>query len=396
MKPDKSKYIVVINGGSSSLKFSLYQTASFQLELSGAINHIGSGKSEMKISSQDGVIFTNSKAAYATVADGAKAVIDWLKDHEQNYVIAAIGHRLVQGGAKHREPEKITGHVLQDLQEFIYLAPNHLPNEIKIIKAFTAAFPDVPQVACYDTFFHKDLPSYTREYPLPVSYQKKGLMRYGFHGLSYEYIMQKLIEEDPAAAQHKIIIAHLGNGASMAAVMNGISVDTTMGLSPTGGLVMGTRSGDLDPGVVLFLLKEGKLNAEELDQLLNKESGLKAIAGISDVQDLLKKEAGDPKAQEALKVFCYQASKFIGALAAGMGGLDTLVFTGGIGENSIPIRERICEGLNFMGIKINQRSNRAQLNIISSKTSRVKVKMMKTNEEWMIAQHTQHIINQRH
>ena len=393
MKADHSKCILVINGGSSSLKFSLFQALSFKLQLSGTIKHIGSGKSAMKIVSEEGTIYTNDNETCNTVADGAKAVVQWLKDNGHVDRLAAIGHRLVQGGATHRFPELITDLVLEELQDFIYLAPNHLPDEIKIIKTFKTAFPDLIQIACYDTFFHKDLPSYTRNYPLPASYQKRGLIRYGFHGLSYEYIMQQLQEEDPLTRKKKIIIAHLGNGASMAAVVGGISVDTTMGLTPAGGLVMGTRSGDLDPGVVLFLQKEGKLTAEQLDELLNKESGLKAIAGISDVQDLLEKESDDPKAKEALAVFCYQASKFIGALAAGMGGLDMLVFTGGIGENAAPVRERICAGLSFMGIKINQRSNRAHLEVISAKSGRVKVKVIKTNEELMIARHTQHIIN---
>lgn len=395
MKADTQKYILVINGGSSSLKFSLYHTASFHVELSGAVSHIGSSHSVMKIISGDNSLFESASSDYKTVVDGAKALISWLNG-QQHFIIAAIGHRLVQGGSAHRKPEIITAKVLKELQEFIYLAPNHLPDEIKTIQTFTSAFPDVPQVACYDTYFHKDLPSYTKNYALPKTYRDKGLMRYGFHGLSYEFIMEKLKETDPAAVKKKIIIAHLGNGASMAAVVNGISVETTMGLSPTGGLVMGTRSGDLDPGVVLFLLKEGKLSANQLDELLNKESGMKAIAGISDVQDLLAKESGDEKAKEALVVFCYHAKKFIGALSAAMGGLDLLIFTGGIGENSPVLRERICEGLDFMGVKINKRSNRSKQEIISSKTSRVTIKMMKTDEEWMIAKHTQHIINHRH
>jgi len=393
MTAGTEKYILVVNGGSSSLKFSLYHTKSLYAELSGQVNHIGSKGSYMEISRKDKVIFSNSSDTYKTMADGVKALVDWLTANGHHRSIEAIGHRLVQGGPQHREPEVITDDLLQSLHQYIYLAPNHLPQEIKTILTFREAFPDLPQVACFDTSFHRHLPSYTKNYPLPKEYQQKGLMRYGFHGLSYEYIMQSLLEKDPAASAQKIIIAHLGNGASMAAVVNGISVDTTMGLSPAGGLVMGTRTGDLDPGVILFLLKEAKLSATKLDEVLNKESGLKAIAGTSDMQELLKNEAQDPAAEEALKVFCYQAKKFIGALAAGMGGLDTLVFTGGIGEHSALIRERICENLGFMGIRINKRSNQAMKEVISSRASKVSIRMMKTSEEYMIAQHTQHIIN---
>lgn len=391
---DKDKCILIINGGSSSLKFSLYHTHSSEVELSGEVNHIGSKQSSMQITSRDKIIFNDNTAAYENLVDGANALINWLKDNLHDLVITGIGHRLVQGGPKHRKPELITDEVLQALHEFVYLAPNHLPNEIKTIKTFRSAFPDLPQVACFDTYFHRDLPSVTRYYPLPEEYKKKGLMRYGFHGLSYEYIMQKLVAENPSASGKKIIIAHLGNGASMAAVLNGTSVDTTMGLSPAGGLVMGTRSGDLDPGVILFLLKQEKLSTSQLDELLNKDSGLKAIAGISDVQELLKAEEDhDTKAKEALTVFCYAAKKSIGALAAAMGGLDMLIFTGGIGEHSSVIRERICGDLSFMGIRISKTANRKMQEVISSKLSRVTVKMMKTDEEQMIFKHTQYIIN---
>lgn len=393
MKADSDKCILVINGGSSSLKFSLYHTHSSEVELSGELSHIGSKQGSMEISGRGKIIFKDN-SAYKNLIDGANALIGWLKDNLNDLSITGIGHRLVQGGPKHRKPELITDEVLQALHEFVYLAPNHLPNEIKTIKTFKSAFPDIPQVACFDTYFHRDLPSFTKYYPLPEEYKDKGLMRYGFHGLSYEYIMQKLVEEQPSASGKKIIIAHLGNGASMAAVLNGISVDTTMGLSPAGGLVMGTRSGDLDPGVILFLLKKEKLSTSQLDELLNKQSGLKAIAGISDVQELLKaEEAHDTKAKEALTVFCYAAKKSIGALAAAMGGLDILIFTGGIGEHSSVIRERICSDLSFMGIRINKVANRKMQEVISSKLSGVTVKMMKTDEEQMIFKHTQNIIN---
>ncbi|WP_454802116.1 acetate/propionate family kinase [Mucilaginibacter phyllosphaerae] len=348
--------ILVVNGGSSSIKYAVYRKADLTEYYSGTI-----------------------------VTKATAEVINLIKEKTQQTVISAIVHRLVQGGPEHMQPELVTTKLIDKLKSYIYLAPNHLPGELKLIKAFQSAFKNIPQVACFDTAFHKDIPSWIRHYPLPETYQKMGLMKYGFHGLSYQYILQKLITENPNTKKQKIIIAHLGNGASMAAIKNGISVDTTMGLSPTGGLVMGTRSGDLDPGVTLFLLKTAKLTPTQLDELLNKNSGMKAIAGQSDVRELLKAENDDPKAAEALQVFCYTARKFIGSLAAGLGGLDQLIFTGGIGENSATIRTRICEGLEFMEIELNQTKNKDNSPLISTNASRVKVQVIKTNEALMMA-----------
>jgi acetate kinase len=382
---DKSDtYILALNCGSSSLKFGLYSRDSLQSELSGIVNRIGDKNSHFEIKDGNNAILESRNAHFKDIKAAAKALVKWLKVNKQ-LSIAAIGHRLVQGGPDHRQPEIITHDLLKTLHKFIYLAPNHLPDEISTIKIFQAAFPDLPQVACFDTAFHKDIPAYAKYYPLPGKYKDKGLMRYGFHGLSCQYIMQKLGEESPSIAKQKIIIAHLGNGASMTAVKDGISVDTTMGLSPIGGLVMGTRSGDLDPGVTVFLLKQSKLSANNLDELLSKRSGLKAIAGTNDVQELLKNEKADPKAALALLVFCYSARKFIGALAASMGGLDLLVFTGGIGENSAVIRERICAEMNFMGIEIDSKKNSANEPVVSRGKTHVSIRVIKTDEELMIA-----------
>lgn len=375
--------ILVINCGSSSLKLSLYGKASLSSEWSGSVGHIGSGKGLLEIKDDQGQVLESRTGNFKNLDAAVKEVIDWLKSNGHHYNLSAIGHRLVQGGPDHRQPEIITPGLLKTLDKFVYLAPNHLPDELQTIKAFQAAFPKVPQVACFDTAFHKDIPSYAKDYPLPKKYKDKGLMKYGFHGLSYQYILQELVSEDPTITKKKIIIAHLGNGASMAAVKGGISMDTTMGISPTGGLVMGTRSGDLDPGVLLFLLKLDKLTPNQMDELLSKESGLKAIAGKSDVKDLLDAEGDNPKAAEALTVFCYAAKKFIGALAAAMGGLDLLVFTGGIGENSAVIRERICKDLEFMGIEL------------SNQKSRVTVRVIPTNEELMIARLTGDLLNDK-
>jgi acetate kinase len=395
MTKQRNAGILVINCGSSSLKFSLYSAASLLAEWSGSVSPIGSGKGKLEISDNRHQVIASRSANFKDLDAAVKEVITWLKSHPGQMKPAAIGHRLVQGGPEHRQPEIITPQLLETLGQFVYLAPNHLPEELKTIKTFQAAFPGTPQVACFDTAFHQDMPVYAKDYPLPPKYKAMGLLRYGFHGLSYQYILQELTAEDPAITKKKIIIAHLGNGASMAAVKEGVSVDTTMGISPTGGLVMGTRSGDLDPGVLLFLLKQDKLTPGQLDDLLSKESGLKAISGKSDVQELLQAEPNDPKAAEALTVFCYAAKKFIGALAAAMGGLDLVVFTGGIGEHSAVIRERICKGLEFMGIEIAETKNPGHGPLISKKKSSVTVRVIPTNEELMIARLTGGLLNHK-
>ncbi len=386
-------YILSINCGSSSLKFSLYHSVSAVLELTGNISRIGDEKANLEIKDSLGHVIDSRTTHYKDFNAGVKDVIEWLKSSGAQYPIDAIGHRLVQGGPKHRKPEIITAQLLTDLRQYIYLAPNHLPDEISTIQAFQSAYPEVQQIACFDTSFHRNMPAYAQNYPLPSKYKEKGLFKYGFHGLSYEYIMQELAAEYLPVARQKIIIAHLGNGASMAAVKNGLSMDTTMGVSPIGGLVMGTRSGDLDPGVLLFLLNQYQMTPAELEDLLSKRSGLKAIAGISDVQELLHMEATSVEAKEALTVFCYSAKKYIGSLAAAMEGLDMLIFTGGIGENSAVIRERICQGLGYMGIDLDEKMNLKNELIISKDKSRVTVRVIKTNEELMMARLVRAVLN---
>ncbi len=393
---EKSKtYILSLNGGSSSLKFSLYHSVSTKLEWAGSIDRIGEKNARLEIKDIAGQVLKNRIGNYKDFSAAVAAVMEWLKNDQHHYPLLAIGHRLVQGGAKHRKPLMITDGLLQSLDQLTYLAPNHLPDEINIIKAFRSAYPHVQQIACFDTSFHRDMPPYAADYPLPAKFKEMGLIRYGFHGLSYEFIMQELAGLESPVARQKIIIAHLGNGASMVAVKNGLSVDTTMGISPVGGLVMGTRSGDLDPGVSLFLLKQAKMTPDELDDLLSKRSGLMAIAGISDVQELLRLEPDHLKAKKALTVFCYSARKFIGSLAAAMGGLDMLVFTGGIGENSAVIRDRICRGLDFMGIELDAKENEANQPVISKMNSKVTVRVIPTNEELMIARLTTGLLNDK-
>jgi len=386
------KCILVINVGSSSLKFKLFHTATIQLICTGIIDHIGEPKGLFEIKDLNGQLLKSQKGSFKSAGMAAKKIVKWIQQHNNSYIIEGIGHRLVQGGPKHRQPEIIKSKLINVLHKLAYLAPNHLPEELKIVRMFQSAYPKLVQVACFDTAFHKDMPAYAKFYALPKVYKKNGLIKYGFHGLSYEYILQKLSQTDRSIQNKKIIIAHLGNGASMVAVKNGISIDTTMGISPVGGLVMGTRSGDLDPGVVLYLLKQEKLTPNQIDNVLSKQSGLMALAGKSDIKQLLAEEPNDKRIQEALQLFCYQAKKFIGALATTMGGLDMLVFTGGIGENSAVIRERICADMEFLGIKINKDLNQSMQENITATRSKVLVKVLKTNEELMIAQHTKNMI----
>jgi acetate kinase len=287
----------------------------------------------------------------------------------------------------------VTKELLAKAMELRPFAPDHLPHEIEAIRAFAERFPALRQVACFDTAFHRQMPERARIYPLPRQLEREGVMRYGFHGLSYEYILGELRKEAGAAADGRVIIAHLGNGASMAAAHRGQSLDTTMGFTPAGGLVMSTRSGDLDPGVIVYLLKERGMGTAQVNDLVNHEAGLLGVSGTSQyMKELLDIEAADRRAALAVDIFCYQARKYIGALAAVMGGLETLIFTGGIGENAPVIRERICTRLEFLGIGLDPARNRANAGIISCENSPACVRVMKTNEELMIARHVWRII----
>lgn len=273
------------------------------------------------------------------------------------------------------------------------LDPDHLPQALAAIDGMRRIYPSVPQVACFDTAFHRRMPPVAQLYPLPREIRDAGVSRYGFHGLSYEYIMHALREVDHIAADGRVLIAHLGNGASMAAVRGGTAVDTTMGFTPAGGLVMSTRTGDLDPGVLLYLLEVRRMSPQALNRLVNREAGLLGVSGASaDMRDLLEREAADPWAAAAIGLFCYQARKFIGALATALAGLDTLVFTGGIGEHAAPIRARICDGMAFLGIRLDPHRNERHAPIISTDGAPVTVRVMATDEDRMIARHTYRLI----
>ncbi|QHS55313.1 acetate/propionate family kinase [Mucilaginibacter sp. 14171R-50] len=392
MTTSNDQFILTVNCGSSSLKFCLFGMQNLHPALSGSVKTDTSGETHFIIQDEGGEYLANYPLAQAGVAAGIRELTGWLHNHSNRYTIRVVAHRIVQGGPKHREPEIISDSLLNDLQHYSYLAPNHLPVEIKAIKAFQENFPEALAVACFDTFFHRHLPGQAKYYPLPASYREKGVMRYGFHGLSYEFILKTLLQKHPKLVGQKLIIAHLGSGASMAAVCNGKSVDTTMGFSPLGGLVMATRSGDLDPGVILYLLRNEKLSADEIDELLSERSGLQAIAGCADMESLVKRSASDQKAGQAIELFCYTVKKFIGALAAAMGGLDVLIFTGGIGENAALVREQCCHGLQFMGLELSRRRNNAGHKWISKSGSKVKIGVLKTNEAAIMAKHAKTLI----
>ena len=301
--------------------------------------------------------------------------------------ILAVGHRVVHGGMHYREPQRATPEVLRELSRLSPYDPEHLPSEIALIEAFSRRFPDLPQVACFDTAFHRDMPRVARLLPLPRSYEAKGLQRYGFHGLSYEFLMEELRRVGGSeAAGGRVILAHLGNGASLAAVRGAKGIDTTMGFTPAAGLPMSTRSGDLDPGIVAYLAKTEQMSVEQFHEMVNTRSGLLGVSETSpDMRDLLAREQDDPRAAEAIALFCYQAKKWLGAFAAALGGLDTLAFAGGIGENSPEVRARICEGLDFLGIELDRERNAAGAPVISKEGGRVIVRVIRTDEEIQIA-----------
>jgi acetate kinase len=383
--------ILTINSGSSSIKLSLYEMEPAErLLMSGSLERIGLRAGAFQVEDAHGKTVIDEHTDLPDHEAALKRLFDWLEKYEPGKNLNAVGHRVVHGGRKYNQPIRITPELLADLQGLVPLAPDHLPHELKAIRATTQSYPELTQVACFDTAFHRQMPRLAQLVALPRHYQHAALGRYGFHGLSYEYILQELRKEaGDEAANGRVIIAHLGNGASMAAVLNGKSMDTTMGFTPAGGLVMSTRSGDLDPGVLVYLMEEKGLRPSGLNDLVNQQSGLLGVSGISsDMRDLLNQEQDELHAREAVDLFCYRASKHLGALAAVLGGLDTLIFTAGIGENSPVVRQRICQNLSFLGIQLDEERNTANAPIISAENARVSIRVMKTNEDLMIARHT--------
>lgn len=388
--------ILTINSGSSSIKFSLYRIENSEKRLfSGQTGGIGLASGYFSLKNGQGRMILERKLELPDHASALKEIIGELQNARLNAKMDAVGHRLVHGGSLYTATHLVDAGMMEALRNLIPFAPDHLPHEIDAIRQFQEAYPGLRQVACFDTAFHRTMPDVARLYALPEEIRREGVQRYGFHGLSYEYIMSELGKEaNPEAAEGRVVIAHLGNGASMTAVKKGKSMDTTMGFTPAGGLVMSTRSGDIDPGVIVYLLREKGIDAAGLNRMINKEAGLLGLSGLSgDMQELLEVENVNPRAAAAIDAFCFQARKFIGALAAVLGGLDILVFTGGIGENVVPVRERICAELAFLGIDLDQNRNRMNERVISRDQSRVTVRVIKTNEELMIARHTYRLMN---
>lgn len=382
-------HILVLNTGSSSIKFALFNTnGGLTSNLRGSISHIGQGESYFSIQLYQQT--ANKKNIDAPDHRQAlQHIVDWLK--RENISIDAIGHRLVHGGPQHYLPTPITPQLISDIQQYTAFAPEHLPAALAGITAMQLHYPDIKQIACFDTAFHWHMPAVAQSLPLPTNITEQGIRKYGFHGLSYEYVYEQLQKTYPDIQQQKIVIAHLGNGASMVAIKDGKSIDTSMGFTPAGGLVMSSRTGDIDPGVVIYLLQHYKYTSEQLNDLLNHQSGLKGISGISgDMQTL--QQSDSIKAQLAIDVFCYQAQKHLGALIAALGGIDVLVFTGGIGEASADIRIHICTNMQYAGIELNETLNKENSTVISSVDSKTTVHVIATDEEYTIAQHVTELI----
>jgi acetate kinase len=384
-----SRVILCLNSGSSSLKFALYEIGDGKeiLLAQGAVESNDTEVARLWINSAQRKIEKTGREMSSVSAALHAASVELERLELPRF--DAVGHRLVHGGQHHAVPERITDTLLNELRSLIPFAPLHLPDEIAGIVAVTSHFSSVPQVACFDTAFHRSMPEVAQRFALPRAFWDQGIRRYGFHGISYEYIMQTLGANPPS----RIIIAHLGNGASMAAVKDGRPLDTTMGFTPAGGFMMGTRSGDLDPGIICYLLNERHFDAHGLVELVNHQSGLLGVSGISsDMKTLLERADTEPDAAMAVQMFCYQLRKQIGALSAALGGLDLLVFTGGIGERAAPVRWEACSGLEHLGVRLDRERNDSNADTISTPDCRCLVRVIPTNEDLMIARHTHELI----
>jgi acetate kinase len=383
--------ILVINSGSSSLKFGLYieRAGEDQAVLDGLADGIGRDTGKLELKDAHGQTLRSEPMRFASEDDALAHAASWLADNSKLKPVA-VGHRVVHGGPHLLTHQLITPAVLAELQKNVHFAPLHIPVALRLIAAAERAYPKIPQFACFDTAFHATIPEVASRFPIPRPLFDEGIRRYGFHGLSYESIVHQLGKDLPS----RTVMAHLGNGASLAAVKDGGSVDTSMGLTPTGGIPMATRSGDLDPGVLLFLLRVKKMNADSLEHLLNHESGLTGISvGKSDMRDLQSAAAaGDQKAQLAIDIFCASIRKVIAAYAAVLGGLDMLVFSGGIGEHSAPVRKNVCQGLKFLGISLDDASNQSNAGEISAAASKVSIRIIPSQEDRQIARHSRALL----
>ena len=387
--------ILTINAGSSSIKFALFPLArpiSPDAEVSGQIDGIGTNATKMVAKDRDGKKIADQAIAGEQVSHDVAfdALLKWFMATHAGWEIVAVGHRVVHGGERYSQPTVVDDTVLGHLTSFIPLAPLHEPHNVAGIRALQALLPGVPQIACFDTAFHRSQPDVAQTFGLPRALSAEGIKRYGFHGLSYEYIARALPEHSHRASG-RVVVAHLGNGASMAAMVNRKCVATTLGFSTIDGLLMGTRCGNLDPGVILHLMETKKLSVKDMTTMLYKESGLLGVSGIS--QDMRTLLASDkPEAQEAVDLFCYRIARELGSLVAASGGIDALVFTGGIGEHAAEIRRRVCLLSEWLGIRLNPEANARHEIVISAGNSSVDVLVIPTNEEWMMAHHAQTLL----
>lgn len=377
--------MLTLNGGSSSIRFAVYPSTSETPRLAGKIDRIGTAHATLTVNAGAGSDARPQRIPGADHHAAAGFLVDWLTAQPVFPSVCAVGHRVVHG-AEHAESQRITPALLSELRGNIVFAPDHLPTEIRLIETFAHKHRNVPQVACFDTAFHRSMPAVATRVPVPRRYAAKGVKRYGFHGLSYEFLIGELTRLDPTAAKGRVILAHLGSGASLAAVLNSRSVDTSMGFTPASGVVMGTRTGDVDPGLAYYFARAEHMTAPQFQKMVNHESGLLGVSATSaDIRDLLAREHRNARAAEAVALFCYQVKKSIGAYAAALGGVDAIVFAGGIGENAPLVRERICDGLGFLGITVHRARNARNAPVISTDRSPVAVRVIHTNEALMIA-----------
>jgi acetate kinase len=392
----RGNFILTVNGGSSSIKFALFEAGkSLRRVLAGRVEGIGLPKGRFEAKGAKQTDNFSKSVAMPTHTIAVNLLMDWLGEKFKHGELAAVGHRVVHGGPKYWEPQRVTPRMVAELHQLSPFDPEHLPEEILLTEAFQRRFPRLPQFACFDTAFHHDLPRVAQLLPIPRRYFAKGVRRYGFHGLSCEFLIHELQRRAGSqAAKGRGILAHLGNGASITAIRGGKSMDTTMSFTPTAGLVMSTRTGDLDPGLGWYLSQAENVSAKQFHHMINHESGLLGISEISsDTRELMRREKKDARAADALAIFCYQIKKYLCAMAGALEGLDTLVFAGGIGENDATLRGRICAGLEFLGIKLDPRRNAAGADIISAKNSKVTVHVIRTDEEWIIAKNVFNLLD---
>lgn len=388
--------VLAVNAGSSSIRFALYDvTEPLRRRLRGKIERIGLPDTTLMVDDSTGTHAQSFAIDAGDHSGAASALINWLEEVGLLSAVKAVGHRVVHGGSRYSAPARVDDELVRALRGISAYSPEHLPGEIDLIERFCRRVGSVPQVACFDTAFHRDLPRVAQLLPIPRRFDEKGIRRFGFHGLSYAFLMEELERvAGTDASRGRVILAHLGNGSSLAAVWQGKSVDTTMAFTPASGVPMGTRSGDLDPGLAWYLARSENMSAERFHRMVNHESGLLGVSETSsDMRVLLAREAADVRAAEAVALYCYHVTKSIGAFAAALGGLDTLVFSGGIGENAPVIRQRICDRLRFLGVALDDHRNAANEDVISADAGAVTVRMIRTDEEAMIARATQRMLH---